>query len=274
MRHLAVPFVDAEAAYLRISGVRLPIERRARLLDARNRVFDAYAAYVASATDVTQLAVADTSPATADDLITNYDHRTAGCASLRSVVLGGNTGGKCVFCDRATATTLDHYLPKSDYPEFSVYPPNLLPCCADCNLRKLATYRDGAAVFLHCYFDVIPDVQFVFADVTVRPEGVVFAYRVEPPNELGHLADRIGEHFDRLALAVTYGLEAVHETAERTYELRRIYEATDGDALEISAYLAREADSVSVAKGPNHWRAVALYSLSESHDFCDGGFML
>jgi hypothetical protein len=273
MRHLSRPTLDAEALYLRISGTR-PIPPRTRLLGARDSVFAAYDAYLAASVDVTDVVAANTAPATPDDLVTNYDNRSLGCLALRSAIFGSNSGGKCAFCDRATATTLDHYLPKGGYPEFSILPLNLIPCCAECNLRKLGAYRDEAAIFLHSYFDEIPaGTQVVFAEVEVLPEGVVFNYRIDPPNALGVIADRVRQHFAALALAECYALEAVHETAERAHELRRLHEATNGDSERIRGYLQQEAESVAAAKGCNHWRAVALAALAQSQAFCSGGYM-
>jgi 5-methylcytosine-specific restriction endonuclease McrA len=53
--------------------------------------------------------------------------------------------------------TLDHYLPKSDYPELSVVVANLTPMCSECQGRKGADYINdqGEKLFIHPYFDAI-----------------------------------------------------------------------------------------------------------------------
>jgi len=55
--------------------------------------------------------------------------------------------------------TLDHYLPKSDYPELSVVVANLTPMCSECQGRKGADYINakGEKLFIHPYFDAIEE---------------------------------------------------------------------------------------------------------------------
>lgn len=55
--------------------------------------------------------------------------------------------------------TLDHYLPKSEYPELSVVIANLTPMCAECQQSKSNDYADenGDKLFIHPYFDAIDE---------------------------------------------------------------------------------------------------------------------
>lgn len=46
----------------------------------------------------------------------------------------------CPLCAHRDVSTLDHYLPKADYPRLAVVPINLIPACKDCNTSKLNTY--------------------------------------------------------------------------------------------------------------------------------------
>lgn len=40
------------------------------------------------------------------------------------------------YCTTSKAGTVDHYLPKTKFPTYSITPANLVPCCGDCNLIK------------------------------------------------------------------------------------------------------------------------------------------
>ncbi|WP_245558798.1 HNH endonuclease, partial [Arhodomonas aquaeolei] len=51
-------------------------------------------------------------------------------------LLFGAPRGRCPLCGHGQASTLDHYLPKSRYPQLAVVPLNLVPCCKDCNTGK------------------------------------------------------------------------------------------------------------------------------------------
>lgn len=55
--------------------------------------------------------------------------------------------------------TLDHYLPKTDYPEYSVVFENLTPMCEACQAKKGASdvNDEGNKLFIHPYFDPIQD---------------------------------------------------------------------------------------------------------------------
>ncbi|MBT9100465.1 hypothetical protein KFZ76_22460 [Methylovulum psychrotolerans] len=70
----------------------------------------------------------------------------------------------CPACGEAgTPNTLDHYLPKESYPEFSITAANLSPMCDICQGEKKAkTVNDtNERLFLHPYFDAFTDKQVV-----------------------------------------------------------------------------------------------------------------
>lgn len=61
----------------------------------------------------------------------------------------------CPMCGSTGVGTLEHYLPKELYPEFSVFTYNLFPCCQSCNQKR---GQKGASTpigesFIHPYFD-------------------------------------------------------------------------------------------------------------------------
>ena len=79
---------------------------------------------------------------------------------------------RCPYCGRhGKPKTLDHFLPKDDYPEFSLYYKNLIPCCWTCNHAKRKQLWDettGARLFLNPYFDSLLSEPFV--QVTIYPD--------------------------------------------------------------------------------------------------------
>ncbi len=68
----------------------------------------------------------------------------------------------CPFCSEAgKPNTLDHFLPKTDYPEYSILSNNLVPACdfcqrADAKGTKVLN-RHGKRFFLHPYYDIDAD---------------------------------------------------------------------------------------------------------------------
>lgn len=68
----------------------------------------------------------------------------------------------CPACgEDGTPNTLDHYLPKQSYPEFSITACNLFPMCDICQGEKGTATVNAAneRLFLHPYFDQFTDLQ-------------------------------------------------------------------------------------------------------------------
>ncbi|MCP3163199.1 hypothetical protein [Myxococcus qinghaiensis] len=64
---------------------------------------------------------------------------------------------------------MDHYLPKDEYPEFSIYSLNLVPACAHCNSDEKGTVFVGPlapARFIHPYFDSISAKPILSVEIT------------------------------------------------------------------------------------------------------------
>lgn len=62
----------------------------------------------------------------------------------------------CPYCGKPVVpSTLDHFLPKEDWPEFSIYPDNLVPQCSDCapiKGRKYYCSTKNSAMFIHPFY--------------------------------------------------------------------------------------------------------------------------
>lgn len=70
----------------------------------------------------------------------------------------------CPACgEDGTPNTLDHYLPKDDFPEFAITAANLSPMCDICQGEKKIKTVTAAneRIFLHPYYDEFLDTQVV-----------------------------------------------------------------------------------------------------------------
>ena len=78
--------------------------------------------------------------------------------------------GQCPLCGIGTVNTIDHYLPKTYFPIFSVTPNNLVPVCDWCQGKK-AEYSPSneSDQLLHPYFDDLDDEIWLVAEVV---EGI------------------------------------------------------------------------------------------------------
>ncbi|WP_425569038.1 HNH endonuclease, partial [Pseudonocardia xishanensis] len=86
-------------------------------------------------------------------------------AHIRNELMAAN-GARCPLCANGTVATLDHYLPRASFPEFSILATNLVPCCERCNrIKGEKLKRADGARFLHAYFDRLPDAELLVAEV-------------------------------------------------------------------------------------------------------------
>lgn len=78
----------------------------------------------------------------------------------------------CPSCGEAgVPDTLDHYLPKDEFPEFSILVVNLIPMCTACQGAKGTKYltEHGAKKYIHPYYDNL--------------EGILYKIIFHPPYE-------------------------------------------------------------------------------------------
>jgi len=80
---------------------------------------------------------------------------------------------KCPYCMIENARELDHYFSKTNYPEYSVFIPNPMPCCSICNREKGdRIIKNNQRQYINFYHDNIPDYQFLFVEFTWASDGI------------------------------------------------------------------------------------------------------
>lgn len=176
--------------------------------------------------------------------------------------------GKCPFCgDIGHVRTLDHFIPKANFPLYSVMPANLVPCCRDCNSDKLNTFSQTIdRQTLHPYFD--DDKYFVQKWVYARvipSDPPVIEYYVSPPaNWAIHEQNRVATHFTEYGLAERFSIEAGADIPE-TIAIRRTA-LKDQSRDEYSEYLREKSNTLQLPI--NNWRRVMFSCLADDEWFC------
>lgn len=183
---------------------------------------------------------------------------------------GGSRFNRCPTCGQRDVKTLDHYLPKDQYPELSVFPANLVPSCFECNHAK-RTYRaeERAEQLFHPYYDDWSGYRLLRATIDVGASVITsFAIRNAHGVE-AETIERARKHFAQLELATLYEQHAAIELVER----KPIFQSTfASDGLEgLREELTFEARSRRRAN-INSWQSALYRALSRSDDFCAGGF--
>lgn len=139
---------------------------------------------------------------------------------------------KCPYCMLSESTTLDHYLDKGSFPEFSVYAKNLVPCCSRCNNLKGSKFLsdNGKRMFISFYFDEIPQYSFLKICIGVKdniPYVEQLAIIFEEEKEVNEI---IKMHYAELKLFERYKLPISNRLSSLLYELRS-YEGYSVDKL-------------------------------------------
>lgn len=112
----------------------------------------------------------------------------------------------CPLCQLESVSELDHYLPKSIFPEFSIYHKNLVPICHTCNNLK-GTNND--IIFPHLYYEDIDGEELLKVYRVSRNGKIVWKFYVE--DSLSDLGISYKNMFDYLSLEKKYEVKAVDE---------------------------------------------------------------
>ncbi|TGN39799.1 HNH endonuclease [Marinobacter confluentis] len=180
--------------------------------------------------------------------------------------------GRCPFCGHGHVATLDHYLPKSKFPQYCVAPVNLVPSCRDCNSGKStahATLQEKQT--LHPYFlnPRFVDEQWIFAEVKeTTPPSVSYFVRV-PADWNDVMAAQASRHFDDFGLGDRYALEASHHLGNLRESLK--LHLPDGNARAIKRHLEKEAEAYNL-QHKNSWQTAMLQALADNEWYCNGGY--
>ncbi|MBZ9726351.1 hypothetical protein LB554_20625 [Mesorhizobium sp. CO1-1-11] len=180
--------------------------------------------------------------------------------------------GRCPLCGQHVVSTLDHYLPKTQFPALAVAPWNLIPACHDCNKAK-ADVRPLTASdeTIHPYYDDIEGERWLVAEVV---DGTPAALRffVSPPAGWSEvLTARVQRQFQMLSLAARYAAKAAQELTELSDLMTTNY--ADGGVDEVRSLLQKTADSCRLVN-VNGWRTASYQALSDSDWYCQGGFAM
>jgi hypothetical protein len=144
-----------------------------------------------------------------------YDSETKPFAAIRGQIFTSQPEPiltLCPYCLLNWPKTLDHYIGKSAFPEFSILCKNLIPCCWDCNNEKDENWREnGQRRFIHFYNDSFLDQRFLKARLIYPPGGDVpkIEYYLEQPPAMPAAAFQIVQwHFEDLKLLSRYNQRA------------------------------------------------------------------
>lgn len=181
--------------------------------------------------------------------------------------------GKCPYCGREELKSIDHYLPKDLYPEFTVYPLNLIPVCTNCNSIKGDFLKiNNERRIINFYFDKLPNEKFLFANIAFDNKNVKNTTKISFEIRQGKIDKEIFEiiegHFNRFNLINEYKERAIHEISE-FYEIQKLnFDEKVLTKEVINKTLDNQIKFFIKTYGVNFWRT-ALYEAIKHSNYID-----
>lgn len=171
----------------------------------------------------------------------------------------------CPMCGITRPTTYDHYMPAVIFPEYSVHPLNLVPCCSGCNSIKDDDWLcgEGRRQYLHAYMDSLPDMVFLNVEIVERPplRGVGASFSISKPRGMDEsLWKLIEKHFERLKLIERYTKYCNDEIVDILASGKAYLEGGDTN---VRGFLKRTGRDYQAVWGKNHWVALLMLELSD-----------
>ncbi|TFF37698.1 hypothetical protein [Mucilaginibacter psychrotolerans] len=174
----------------------------------------------------------------------------------------------CQHCTLTSNESLDHFVPKDEFPEFAIHPLNLLPICMKCNQHKSHVWRKaGVRKALNLYLDRLPDEQYLFVDVKFdKYSEIDLEFYLEKPKLVSKaMFALIESHFESLNLfsrmrekAIPVISELINTVSSRLGNL---------SYPEIAAEIKEAANSNRREFGANYWKSVVEIELLDSTPF-------
>ncbi|WP_396660063.1 HNH endonuclease signature motif containing protein [Methylobacterium bullatum] len=189
--------------------------------------------------------------------------------SLRELLFNGVS--HCPVCGIDPPTELDHQLPQSIFKPLSIHARNLVPLCHSCNHTKLAGFGVGGRAFLHVYYDKLPDLDFLQANIAVNGNTLVATYSIDaaaalPPG----FTDRLTGQMETLKLNQRYQQEVNTYISSHAAALHLTYGAIGQEGVVDLLRLQTRYETQAFHR--NHWRPALLRALVQHNDFTSGGF--
>jgi hypothetical protein len=174
----------------------------------------------------------------------------------------------CPYCCIFNATTIDHYLPKEDFPEYSVHINNLIPCCDDCNRKKLTYWKDeNSRGILYFYKDTLPQERYLYCDFSYNNSIPIVKYHLNFPATVNPEVQQIFfKHFERLNILNKYRDNSNVAITEHIFLLKNARNIPKNNVMNLLNLTIQDYKSKF---GENYWKAVLFDSMINCSDLIE-----
>ncbi len=204
------------------------------------------------------------------DLIKLYTSSNKMLIKLKNnvtTVLDNRAMNTCQYCTIGPIGSLDHIVPKEEFPEFSVNPKNLIPACTTCNSHKYESWKlNNKTIFLNLYTDILPSEQYLFVDLLITPNNIQPTFELKNINNIdANFFELLKSHYSRLNLQSRFKMESHKIISELTNIILASRQLLDGNQLKdlVSAKLVEDKNVF----GNNYYKSILEEALINSQGF-------
>jgi hypothetical protein len=179
--------------------------KRKNLLTMRDTGLGAYDTYVSELSSTSLKPIAMTKPVHAS-YYSLYDGTGPAIKNLKEY-LKVDAEATCLFCALNEFDSLDHYLPRAVFPEFSMSSRNLVPICTVCNRdwKKQMWGGEKLRPFLHPYIDNLAAYDYLVCDVSIVSNALLIRFSIDSSKISDLILKKVFEnHFANLGLATRF----------------------------------------------------------------------
>jgi 5-methylcytosine-specific restriction endonuclease McrA len=239
---------------------------KARLLEIENDVNNAYASYLVDFNNLETIAPIVINVDQINALKNCYTSRTATFEKQRGDIFAKQPDvlkAFCPYCMLNKPTTLDHYTPKNEFPEYSILLKNLIPCCFNCNNKKDEVWRlKNKRRFIHFYNDTFIQHKFLVASICLIDNDPIIKFELKRSVELSSVQYNIIKwHFDQLNLIMQYNERSNTILSTEIKSLKKSKERGLKNH-ELKAIIEDKALSYSEDYGKNYWKSVLFMAIA------------
>ena len=174
----------------------------------------------------------------------------------------------CPMCGGYNPAQVDHFIPKSTYPEFSLFTHNLVPAC-DCNQKKLKKYKNAAgARILHPYYDAVLNERIAFleflGDVNEPNLGIALTVKFLFNSDAKFHVSSIVENSN------IFNWASKEWSKIQTRPIRTLFKQKAGiiSRLDVKQVLEDAFEECDAEFGtPNNWKSMFYYGLAVKTDY-------
>ncbi len=175
----------------------------------------------------------------------------------------------CQYCCGAGRShTWDHYIGKGQCPEFSVYPPNLIPACAECNtLKGVVWMKHGKRTCIHFYYDRIsPRLRLIDAtiDIDARGDPEVSFFLARGRVRLTRFGRLLALHWGMFQLERRLREAALTKLSSIAADVKMLASLMRLDADDVRQSLVSKASDLARSYGENHFETVLYRAAAAS----------